>query len=441
MPEDKQQSSMLTMFGVIFTVIALVALIALVLVRSKATSYNESANVTQTTETQAVAPSIDADTIVIEQAGASSTDVGYYDGTRATYPSGGTFTSTPAAGINLTAGGLTSNIPQVRFHLTDNNSIPQAIINASAVIKVVVSNGATPTDDCANLDANHCVMFTYAGNATDPNRAGAAIVTPDTSSPTETGGVAIVATPLPYTFLKGRVNYVIIVTPVDANGAVQNGSGNSANLVNSNYDGNMWVSGKAAISYVYGLPAISVAGWNGSAYSGASITYYADGATTALTPNQASIGYGVEVTNLGNIQGRVQVSAQDASSSIAWVNSTAVGGPLYMPASITHFLGRADKATPVLSTASDYGLTGVEILGASGDAKVVTTAGGDNSSWLIPLSVTAALSNVTPATTLTVTPGTNIYDTEIKPTLGSVGTYSSTMINTVIDATDVNGAL
>jgi hypothetical protein len=452
MPEDKQQSSMLTMFGVIFTVIALVALIALVLVRSKAQLYNESANVNQTTETQAVAPTIDADTLRVGQAPVDAngdpTDVGYYDGGRNTIAglqlSNGLFTGTPEKGINLSSGGFTSNVPELRVHITDNNSIRQAIINQAATITVTVSTGVNPLQTCGNLDGNYCVTFSYPGNGSDPNRAGAPIVVPDDLTATQTGARITVATPLPYVFLKGRVNYSIKITPVDANGTAQDGQNSTPDLSVSNVDKDGFISGYSAISYVYGLPAISVAGWNDGSFSGTSITYYADSGVTPLTPGQASIGYGVQVTNLGNIYGHVAVSAQSPTSSEAWVGTSSGGGKLYMNANITHFLGRADQATPALSVAADYessNTPNVQVLGAAGDSKVVTKP--DSSSWMVPLSVSAALSNVTPATTLAtfVTPGTNVYDTMIKPSLGSVGTYSSTVINTVSDITDFNGLI
>ena len=315
------------LFGVIFTLIALIALGSLVFVRSSA---QNQATVTQQAFTHVVMPTIDSETLTQDQGGTEPVVVGYVGASD--------LPSNPTQ-VVLTSGSLSTPVI-LEVHFTDTNGVATAIKNANATVKVVAAYGSQQVTDCttANLDGTSCWQTSFSG-MDDRIQA-------NSSSTGEYQGTLIVPSAFPNYAKPGIWSYYIEVTPVDETGAAaptyKMTNAGEANLLRASF-------GK--------LVAIEV--------SPAIVNYYKNG--QSLAPRDISDAEPITIQSQGNVVSYVSIYGDAAGWSCDSGQTMSVD--------VTRFKG----GTGLVYTSSDAQV----LAGGNANRKRITDGATD---WMVPVS-------------------------------------------------------
>ncbi len=374
MPDNKPQGSSVRVMALGFTLIALIALLAIVLVRTKAQT---SLDLNQTMNYSPTAMTL-TNQALMQESSTTTIDVGGING------------ATPPNNVHLTAGSLSDPI-----HLTgtivNNNGVNLVLVGKkSATLHVIAVQGTTQvTGSCKDLGLDGTVC--WEADASGDQFVSSGYLTPASGALTQTQATLDVPISLPHFALNGTWTIYWQLVPV-----------NVAGDANPSYA--LDNSGTSALRMsVDKLVAIDV-----SANNGSEAVYSAVGGGS-IVPLVASAPVTIAVTQKGNVVDFDKVYGTD------WTNSS---NGQTMPVGITHFLGTALPS---------YTDKDAETLVSGGPDYAIQVYDSGKKDWVVPTSVGSQDGTVKTA-------GTNHYDTMIMSPAGRTGSFTATLTNIAADA-------
>jgi YVTN family beta-propeller protein len=365
MPSSTPQKASVTTIGLVVTLLALIGLLAVILVRSRAES---TSPINQETTSSPVAMTLTSQTLTQTNA-----DVA------------GINNAAPANKVHLTSGSLSDTI-QLDATLVNTNGVNTVLMGrpGASLHVLAVYGSVQQTSSCTTLglDGTSCWEMNVTGDHFSDNQT----VQPQSTDPSETHASIHVPIRLPHFAKDGAWTIYWKLIPTDSSGtanpsfALQN---NGVNILR------MIIDQLVAIDVHIGS-------------SGVTAAYFGAGNAT-LKPGDISVATPIHVEQKGNVQDQVGVYGTNWSCD----NGQA------MDVGITHFLG---------TSLASYTAPKYQILASGGSDAAIRIADSGDSDWLVPTSSGTQDDTVT-------TLGTNAYDTMIQVASGISGTCNATMTN------------
>ncbi len=199
--DETSQDTSLTLFSVILSLVAVIAFVGLVFLRTASTVAVVAPSTSSTGQSLEVAPQLLTQVMTQEQANQESKIVSYI---------GPDLPPNNALPILLIPGSLSTPL-QFRVDFSDAVSIPAAIQQENAQFVIVAVRGDQAQQSCNQNDGTHCWTAQYSG-------ADLSVVTAASPDPNEVNGHFLVPISLPYFAEPGIWTLWWSITPVDAKG-------------------------------------------------------------------------------------------------------------------------------------------------------------------------------------------------------------------------------